>query len=41
MLKKAEFLKALEQQGFKLMIYQPHSMLYFLNDFFLVARKES
>ncbi len=40
MLKKAEFLKALEQQGFRLMMYQPHSMLYFLNDFFLVTRKE-
>ena len=40
MLKKAEFLKALEQQGFRLIIYHPHSMLYFLNDFFLVARKE-
>ena len=40
MLKKAEFLKALEQQGFKLIIFYPHSMLYFLNDFFLVARKE-
>jgi ubiquinone/menaquinone biosynthesis C-methylase UbiE len=40
MLKKAEFLKALEQQGFRLMMYQPHSMLYFLSDFFLVARKE-
>ncbi len=40
MLKKAEFLKALEQQGFRLIIFYPHSMLYFLNDFFLVASKE-
>ena len=40
MLKKAEFLECLEQQGFKLIIFYPHFMLYFLNDFFLVARKE-
>ena len=40
MLRKKEFLKVLEQQGFRLIIYQPHSMLYFLNDFLLVARKE-
>jgi ubiquinone/menaquinone biosynthesis C-methylase UbiE len=40
MLRKKDFLKVLEQQGFRLIIYQPHSMLYFLNDFLLVARKE-
>ena len=40
MLRKKEFLKVIEQQGFRLIIYQPHSMLYFLNDFLLVARKE-
>ena len=40
MLKKAEFLKALEQQGFKVIACRPHSMLYFLSDFFLVAIKE-
>jgi ubiquinone/menaquinone biosynthesis C-methylase UbiE len=40
MLGKAEFLGCLEQQGFKILDYRPHSMLYFLSDFFLVASKE-
>jgi ubiquinone/menaquinone biosynthesis C-methylase UbiE len=40
MLRKAEFLKVLEQQGFKILDCRPHSMLYFLSDFFLVAEKE-
>jgi ubiquinone/menaquinone biosynthesis C-methylase UbiE len=40
MLGKAEFLECLEKQGFKIIDCRPHSMLYFLNDFFLVSRKE-
>jgi hypothetical protein len=40
MLGKAEFLECLEKQGFKILDCRPHSMLYFLSDFFLVARKE-
>jgi len=40
MLRKAEFLECLEQQGFKILDCRPHSMLYFLSDFFLVAGKE-
>ncbi len=39
MLKKKEFLEYLEQRGFKVAALQSHSMLYFLNDFFLIARK--
>ena len=40
MLRKGEFLEYLEQKGFNVIVCQPHSMLYFLSDFFLVARKE-
>lgn len=40
MLRKNEFLEYIEQQGFKVIVDRPHSMLYFLSDFFLVARKE-
>ncbi len=40
MLRKNEFLEYIEQQGFKMIVCRPHSMLYFLSDFFLVARKE-
>ena len=40
MLKKKEFIEYLEQRGFKVIVLMPHSMLYFLSDFFLVARKE-
>jgi len=40
MLKKDEFFRHIEQKGFKILTCHPHSMLYFLNDFFLVARKE-
>ena len=40
MLKKAEFLAYIEKQGFNIVDCRPHSMMYFLNDFFLVARKE-
>lgn len=40
MLKKSEFLEHIEQQSFKVLDCRPHSMLYFLSDFFLVARKE-
>lgn len=40
MLKKDEFLEYLEQKGFKVMVCRPHSMLYFLSDFYLVARKD-
>ena len=40
MLKKNEFLEYIEQQGFKVIICRPHSMMYFLTDFLLVAEKE-
>ncbi len=40
MLKKNEFLEYIEQKGFKILICRPHSMMYFMSDFFLVARKE-
>lgn len=40
MLRKNEFLEYLEQQGFKVVNYCPHSMLYFLSDFFLVATRK-
>jgi len=40
MLKKAEFLAYIEKKGFKILDCRPHSMLYFLTDFFMVARKE-
>lgn len=40
MLRKDEFLEYIEQQGFKLIISQSHSMMHLLSDFFLVARKE-
>jgi len=40
MFKKDEFLKYLETKGFKIEVLTPHSMLGFLSDFFLVARKE-
>jgi ubiquinone/menaquinone biosynthesis C-methylase UbiE len=40
MLKKNEFFEYLEQAGFRILVCKPHSMLYFLSDFFLVARKE-
>ena len=40
MLRQNEFLEYVEQKGFKILVCRPHSMLYFLSDFFLVARKE-
>lgn len=40
MLRKSEFLEYIEQQGFKVLVCRPHSMLYLLSDFFLVARRE-
>jgi len=40
MLKKNEFIDYLEQTGFKVMVCHPHSMLFFMSDFFLVAIKE-
>ena len=40
MLRKDEFFKYIEQRGFKIIAHHPHSMMYFLEDFFLVARKE-
>jgi ubiquinone/menaquinone biosynthesis C-methylase UbiE len=39
MLKKKEFLDYLEQRGFKVITLLPHSMMYLLSDFFLVASK--
>ena len=39
MFRKNEFLKHLEQRGFDILVYQPHSMPFLLSDFFLVARK--
>ncbi len=39
MLGKAEFLECLELEGFRILDCRPHSMLYFLSDFFLVASK--
>lgn len=40
MFRKDEFLKYIETKGFKIEVLAPHSMLGFLSDFFLVARKE-
>lgn len=40
MFTEKEFIDYLKQKGFKMLVYQPHSMLGFLGDFFLVARKE-
>jgi glycosyltransferase involved in cell wall biosynthesis len=40
MLRTDEFIMYLEQKGFKMATFQPHSILCFLNDFLLVARKE-
>ena len=40
MLGRDEFLEHLEHRGFTVVVFRPHSMLYFLNDFLLVARKE-
>jgi len=40
MLGKGEFLAYLEHKGFKVLVYHPHSILHFLSDFFLVAKKE-
>ncbi|MFN3491823.1 MAG: class I SAM-dependent methyltransferase [Anaerolineales bacterium] len=39
MFRKDEFINYLKQKGFKLEILMPHSMLGFLSDFYLVARK--
>jgi ubiquinone/menaquinone biosynthesis C-methylase UbiE len=39
MFTKKEFLETLDQTGFEAVICQPHSMMAFLKDFFLVARK--
>jgi len=39
MLRKNEFLEYIEKRGFTIMDCRPHSMLYLLTDFFLVARK--
>jgi len=40
MLRKNEFLGYIEEKGFGIRDCRPHSMMYFLGDFFLVARKE-
>jgi ubiquinone/menaquinone biosynthesis C-methylase UbiE len=40
MLGKHEFLEYAGARGFKIVTCQPHSMLYLLTDFLLVARKE-
>ena len=40
MLGKVEFLESLEQKGFRILECRPHSMLYLLNDFLLVASRE-
>lgn len=39
MFKKDEFLDYLQQEGFEILVCRPHSMLYLLTDFYLVARK--
>jgi len=39
MLKKDEFLGYIEEKGFRILDCRPHSMMYFLSDFFLVAIK--
>lgn len=39
MLGKDDFIQYLEQKGFKVVVCRPHSMLYFLSDFFLIARR--
>lgn len=40
MFRKDEFIEYLKQKGFKLEVLMPHSMLGFLSDFYLVARKQ-
>lgn len=40
MFRECEFLAYAKQQGFDVLTYEPHSMLYLLTDFLLVARKE-
>jgi len=40
MLRKDEFLEYIERKGFNIIDCRPHSMMYFMSDFFLVARKE-
>lgn len=40
MFRKAEFLEHLNKIGLMVLTDQPHSMLYFLSDFLLVAKKE-
>ena len=40
MLRKNEFLAYLEKQGFRICDCRSHSLMFFLSDFFLVARKE-
>lgn len=39
MFRKDEFLAYAQQRGFELLACEPHSMLFFLTDFLLVARK--
>lgn len=39
MFTKKEFIDYLKQKGFKIEVLMPHSMLGFLSDFYLVARK--
>lgn len=39
MFTEKEFINYLKQKGFDMLVYQPHSMLGFLGDFFLVVRK--
>jgi ubiquinone/menaquinone biosynthesis C-methylase UbiE len=41
MFTEKEFIDYLKQKGFKVLVYQPHSMLGLLSDFFLVVRKEN
>lgn len=40
MFTEKEFIGYLKYIGFKVLVYQPHSMLGFLSDFFLVVRKD-
>lgn len=40
MFRKDEFINYLKQKGFKIEVLMPHSMIGFLSDFYLVARKK-
>jgi len=41
MFRENEFLDYLKKAGFLICEHQPHSLLFFINDFFLVEKKES